>query len=216
MLIRSIGAGAVLLSLPLLSFAQTTEPETPRFYVGVSAYTNWYQRASRGIDDSKWPPLQLTLGYQLRPRLAVQVSAAYTDSPGSYAGTVSDFRGFPLGQYSNEYRNTSLSITALGRYTLTRTPSRRFQIDALGGFTLDRDTYSGKGYGPDYTTPGETVPFERSSQTNHYALSVGPSFRYRLLSGLEAVGEGTVNMDLRAPRVVTTSGAIGLRYRFGR
>ncbi|GAB3230832.1 hypothetical protein GCM10027346_16800 [Hymenobacter seoulensis] len=214
MFIRSIGISAALLSLPLLGVAQTTEPETPRFYVGVSAYTNWYQRASRGLDNGKWPPLQLTLGYQLRPRLGVQVSTAYNSSTFSYEGVVNDFTGSPV-EYSSKRRNTSLNVSVLGRYTLTRDLSRRFQIDALGGFTLDRDTYHLKGYGLDNNRPGETVAFERNRQANHYGLSIGPSVRYRLFSGLEAVGEGTLNLGLQSPNALTTSGSIGLRYRFG-
>lgn len=215
MLTRSISICAALLSSPLLSLAQTPEPAVPRYYVGLSAFTNFSQRLSRSIDNSQWPPLQVTLGYQLRPRWAVQLSAGYSDSPGSYKGTLTDINGNPVGGYANDYRNTALTITALGRYTLTRNLNHRFQLDALGGLTWDHETYKGNGYTAEPTT-GQPVPFERSSQTNHYALSVGPSFRYRLFSRLEAVGEGTVNMDLRSPRVVTTSGAVGLRYRFGR
>ncbi|WP_045690583.1 hypothetical protein [Hymenobacter sp. AT01-02] len=67
MLTRSIGICAALLGLPLLSLAQTTDPEIPRYYIGVSAFTNFSQRLSRSIDSSTVPPLQLTLGYQLNP-----------------------------------------------------------------------------------------------------------------------------------------------------
>jgi hypothetical protein len=216
MLVRSIAVGVALLSTPLLSLAQTTEPETPRYYIGVSAFTNFSQRLSRELDKSTVPPLQLTLGYQLNPRWAVQISGAYSHSPGhSSVETSMDVDLNPIESYHNDYRNTALTITALGRYTLTRVLNHRFQLDALGGVTLDYETHQGKGFSSDFIS-GERIPFDRQSHTIHKALSVGPSFRYRLFSGLEAVGEGTVNMDLRAPRVVTTSGAIGLRYRFGR
>lgn len=216
MLSRSVGIGAALLITPLLSLAQTTTPEVPRYYVGLSAFTSSNQRLSRENDASKWPPLQLTLGYQLRPRLAVQISAAYSSSPGSSTNNLLDIYGGSAGTYRIDYRNTALSITALGRYTLTRTLSRRFQLDALGGFTLDRATYQGEGFYPALGNPAESIPFRRASDVNQYSLSVGPSLRYRLVGGLEAVAEGTVNMDLRSPRMVTTSGAAGLRYRFGR
>jgi hypothetical protein len=215
MLIRSIGVGAALLSTPLFSLAQTTEPEIPRYYIGVSAFTNFSQRLSRELDKSTVPPLQLTLGYQLTPRWAVQVGAAYSTSPGSYSVHPMDANGNLIaGYYSNKYRNTSLALTALGRYTLTRDLNKRFQLDGIGGFSLDYETYTGRGYYYD-VNQGASVAFDRSSKTYHKALSLGPSFRYRLFSDLEAFGEGTVNMDLRSPRVVTTSGAVGLRYRFG-
>ncbi|GAB3301983.1 outer membrane beta-barrel protein [Hymenobacter tenuis] len=215
MFIRSIGIGTAFLSLPLLGVAQATEPPTPRFYVGVSAYTNWYQRASRGLDNSKWPPVQLTLGYQLRPRLGVQVSTSYTSSTHSYVGMLSELSYAPGAEYASDRRNTSLNISVLGRYTLTRDLSHRFQVDALGGFTLDHNTYHQKGYVPNFNRPGETAFFERNGQANHFGLSLGPSVRYRLFSGLEAVGEGTLNLGLQSPNVLTTSGSIGLRYRFG-
>jgi len=215
MLTRSIGICATLLSMPLLSLAQSTEVVVPRYYIGLSASTNSYQRRSRELDNSTVPPLQLTLGYQLRPRWAVQVSASYSHSPGFVKSALYDINENYVGEYSNAYRNTALTVTALGRYTLTRDLSHRFQLDALGGFTLDHATHQQEGYLPDAVT-GEQRSFAGSSKTDNTALSVGPSFRYRLFSGLEAVGEGTVNMDLRALRVVTTSGAIGLRYRFGR
>ncbi|TGD77948.1 outer membrane beta-barrel protein [Hymenobacter wooponensis] len=215
MLVRSIAVGVALLSAPLFSLAQTTEPETPRYYIGVSAFTNFSQRLSRELDKSTVPPLQLTLGYQLNPRWAVQLGAAYSSSPGSYSVNPRDANGNVVaGYYSNNYRNTALTLTALGRYTVTRNLNNRFQLDGIGGFTLDYETYKGRGYYYD-VSQGASVAFDRSSKTYHKALSVGPSFRYRLFSGLEAVGEGTVNMDLRSPRVVTTSGAVGLRYRFG-
>jgi hypothetical protein len=216
MLIRSVAVCAALLSMPLLSIAQSSEPEVPRYYIGVSAFTNFSQRLSRKLDNSIVPPLQLTLGYQIRPRWAVQLSAAYSNSPGhSSVETAMDVDLNPIESYHNDYRNTALTFTALGRYTLTRTLSHRFQLDALGGVTMDYETYQGKGFSSDFIS-GERVSFDRQSHTNHKGLSVGPSFRYRLFSGLEAVGEGTVNVDLRALRNVTTSGAIGLRYRFGR
>ncbi len=146
----------------------------------------------------------------------MQLGAAYSSSPGSYSTTLRDANGnLVAGHYANKYRNTALSITALGRYTVTRNLNNRFQLDGLGGFTLDYETYTGKGYYYD-VSQGASVAFDRDSQTYHKALSVGPSFRYRLVSGLEAIAEGTVNVDLRALRNVTTSGAIGLRYRFGR
>ncbi|SET13346.1 outer membrane beta-barrel protein [Hymenobacter actinosclerus] len=216
MLIRTAGICAAALLMPLLGSAQSSEPAGSRYYIGLAAYTNWYQRLSREQDGSRWPPLALTLGYQLRPRWAVQLSAAYSSSPGSYAGVARNPDGSPIGNYRNHYRNSALSMTALGRYTITRTLSNRLQLDALGGFSVDRQAYQAKGYNPDYLTPAQTTPFDLSSHNYNYALSVGPSLRYRISSGLEAVGEGTVNMDLRAPRMITTSASLGLRYRFGR
>jgi hypothetical protein len=148
----------------------------------------------------------------------MQVSAAYNNSPSSSEGVLLDIYGNPHGNYRTDFRSTALSVAALGRYTLTRTRTHRFQVDVIGGFALDQETYESKGYFPDPTTPGVSVPFERNFHASSFALVVGPSLRCRIISGLEAVGEGTLNTGLRYtyPRRVSTSGAVGLRYRFGR
>ncbi|MDQ2794220.1 MAG: hypothetical protein M3Y12_09455, partial [Bacteroidota bacterium] len=57
----------------------------PRFFVGLAAYSSYYQPLgglSLANRSSVRVPLQLVAGYQLRPRLAVQVGVAYSGTTG--------------------------------------------------------------------------------------------------------------------------------------
>lgn len=216
MLVRHVAFCGLLLTAPLAGLAQSTDSEPPRFYVGLSAYKSFYQNQSRRIGDSSLPPVQATLGYQLNPRLAVQAGVAYNASKGSSSRSFIDEYGNIRGDFNAKYRNSTLSISALGRYTLTRTLSHRFQVDGLGGFTLERQTFDGSGTYPDNTQPSGIGGYDLNSQRNTYLLTVGPSIRYRVTHKVELVGEGTVNVEMRALRNITTSGSLGVRYRFGR
>ncbi|WP_167855062.1 outer membrane beta-barrel protein [Hymenobacter wooponensis] len=213
---RQVAFCGLLLTVPLVGLAQTAEPVPSRFYVGLSAYTSAYQRGSRQFGGNTLPPVQATLGYQLHPRLALQAGVAYNVGKGSVSGLSHDFNGNIIGDYRSVYRNATLSISALSRYTLTRTLSHRFQVDALGGFTLEHQTFQNSGYYTDTTQPNGANTYDLSSRRNTYLLTVGPSLRYRVSPKVELVGEGTINVEMRAPRNITTSGALGVRYRFGR
>jgi len=70
---------SLLATAPLFSCAQAAaEAASPRYQVGLTAYSSAYQplggSAYRGIH----VPVQVVAGYQLRPRLAVQLGVAYS------------------------------------------------------------------------------------------------------------------------------------------
>lgn len=82
-------------------------------------------------------PVQVVAGYQLRPRLAVQLGVAYSRIDSSYFGISRyyPYQVLPRGVYfdysfQGYERNTSLAL--LARYTLTRRLGHRLQVDALG------------------------------------------------------------------------------------
>ncbi|WP_022826324.1 hypothetical protein [Hymenobacter norwichensis] len=208
------------MSTPLLSYAQSAAasadgPPAYRFYVGVGAYTSKHEHWGSRDGLPSTHPLQLTLGYQLRPRLALQVSGVSAITKGSTAGFVPQANGTLL-PYSRKYANRSTSLSALGRYTLTRTPAHRLQVDGLGGFTVHHYSFDGTGSYPDSNAPGGFSGYEQQSRTTDLLLTGGVSVRYRLSTHLEAVADGTVSTSLRALRDVTPAGALGLRYNFGR
>ena len=136
MLVSCRALGGLFLALPLLGHAQATAPEpapAPRFYVGLAAYSSDYQSiGSRRPGVTGFAvPLQLTAGYQLRPRLAVQVGLAYSGSSYAYRG---DGYFYNLNSPSNRgiYYNYSgksniraASASVLARYTLTRKAGHR-------------------------------------------------------------------------------------------
>jgi hypothetical protein len=188
--------------------------------VGLGLYTSEYQPISftRDFYGHRLLPLQLTLGYQLRPRLAVQASVAYSGSESGYSKFPSTPQ--PLPGLGDDFVVTSarhnLSVAVLGRYTLTRQAARRLQVDALAGATLAKQyfikpeySYPANGGGPYYIT-GYT-----HSQVTGVLLTAGAALRYRLVLGLDAAFESTANVDLRGNfSGLSSSLALGLRYSF--
>ncbi|MET4076297.1 outer membrane beta-barrel protein [Hymenobacter sp. UYCo722] len=229
----SVALGGLLLGAAFPALAQTAAdaPTTPRFYVGLGAYSSYYNQLgglSRGYNSPVRLPVQLVAGYQLRPRLAVQVGVAYSGATANLSAVglaynpANPNRGTFFEYYgTSTQRNTSLS--ALGRYTLTRNPAHRVQFDALGGFTLehasgfDRGTYSDSLGG----TRNVTNYSYRASR-NTLLLTAGIGTRFRLSRHVELTYDFTLNKALTNYgstgqfQGLTSSSALGLRYRFGR
>ena len=228
----SLALGGMLLIAALPARAQTAAetPPAPRFYIGLGAYSSYYQLlgGQSGYDTPVRLPVQLTAGYQLRPRLAVQVGVAYSGATANFSGVglaynpANPTKGTFFEYYgASTQRNTSLA--ALARYTLTRNPAHRVQFDALGGFTLehgsgfDRGTYSDSLGG----TRNVTSYAYRASR-NTLLLTAGIGTRFRLSRHFELTYDLTLSKALTndSPtgqfQGLTSSSALGLRYRFGR
>jgi hypothetical protein len=218
-------AVGLLLSLPLASSAQSVAPtSTPRYYVGLAAYSSKYQYVGGNSFRELRVPVQVTAGYQLKPRLAVQVGVAYSQSTFDYNKQPSAY--YPPGSFiiADKYygkaiwRHTSVSV--LGRYALLPQPTHRLQADLLGGVTLEKERHS---VGYQYTAIDSTNAVCSSSQTTGgytYAIwlfTAGLSTHYRVNQHLEAVLDATLNARLTSlASTPSLSGALGLRYRFGR
>ena len=217
----------LLLTAPFQSFAQTTADSPPhRFYVGLGAYHSNYQNlGSWRQGDTGFPvPVQLTAGYQLRPRLALELSAAYSGRTNTYGydGYYQNGNDPTLSyyQYSGTYTERVTTVSALARYTLTRKPARRLQVDALGGFTLVHGNDYARGFeANDFSGTFRSVPFARRATYNALLLTAGLGLRYRLTPRFELNFDLTTNRNLTHPdryRGFTGSAALGLRYRFGK
>lgn len=208
-----------LLGLPFSTLAQSTAAPAPRFYGGVGLYSSNYNVLGGHYGDGNTVPVQAMLGYQLRPRLAVQASFAYSTYSGARAGSALDFYSGMYYPYASEYRNQFTTISVLGRYTLTRQPThRRFQFDALAGFTREHYSYDGNGsyfYSASPGQPATAASYDGHSSNSVYLLSIGADARCRLSQHFELVYEELINADLDAPRYPHFSAALGLRYRFG-
>ncbi|MDQ2772754.1 MAG: hypothetical protein M3Y54_19900 [Bacteroidota bacterium] len=205
-------------------------PATPRYYVGLNAYTNFYQplvQPAPGLGSLPVPvQVQLVAGYQLRPRLAVQVGLAGGSSRNPYS--YPRYPDFPSSTtaYSHEAGSSTwrgLSASVLARYTLTRQLNHRFQADVLGGFTLVTDALRTRGTRTD-SLGGSLVAqsYDRRSSGQLLQLTLGSSLRYRVLPGLDLNFDLTLNRALTGSRPtpgyfggLTTAAALGLRYRFG-
>ena len=220
------GSGLLLFS-PLLSRGQSpAEPAAaPRFYVGLAAYHSNYQNLGswRQSDTGFRVPVQLTAGYQLRPRLALELGAAYSGRSGAYAFDryLNQGTGGPVWYYlySNTFTDRITTVSALARYTLTRQPAHRLQVDALGGLTLVHGNSYSRGFeASDFSGTFESVPFDRRSTHNDFLLTAGLGLRYRLAPRFELDFDLTTNRNLNNQRVYsgfTGSAALGVRYRFG-
>lgn len=217
---------SLLAALPLLGAAQSSAPY-PRYYAGIALYASGYQplRASYlGLQ----LPAQATVGYQLRPRLALQASVAYSSNSRSYFGVNKYYTGSaaaasPYAYYefsgSDNQRTTQLDL--LARYTLTRQAAHRFQVDLLGGFSLLRRRFLSNSSRTDIDSTQTTkLTTVGASDEAYYDLLVtaGVGGRYRFGQHLEATLDVTFNQrlthDTRFGRFGEAA-ALGLRYRFG-
>ncbi|MBO2008138.1 outer membrane beta-barrel protein [Hymenobacter negativus] len=223
-----IALSGLLLQVSLPGQAQTAPAPAPRFFVGLAAYRSYYQPLESRPGVSGFAvPLQLTAGYQLRPRLAVQVGLAYSGSSYAYEGEGYFYNlNRPQGTY---YRYTgksnirTASASVLARYTLTRKPEHRLQFDALGGFTLEYRR------GADHGTYIDSVggsrnenPYDNRGTDNALLLTAGLGTRYRLTPRFDLSLDLLLNRSLTSPIYfnyqggLTGSAALGLRYRFGK
>jgi hypothetical protein len=215
----------LLLGCTIPSVAQDVAPAPYRFYIGLTAYSSSFQPL--GGNNYKpssqiTVPVQVVAGYQLRPRWAVQVGAAYTGfhQEYSYLGRYTEAAGANAYDFSYNGRYTirKLSVALLGRYTLTRTPTHRFQVDALGGFTYehgserDAGTFASNQGGPLLTTDYSSVV-----RQNKLLAGLGPGLRFRAANRLDITLDVVFSSPLYSAGNfdLTSATALGLRYRFG-
>lgn len=216
---------ALLLSWPLAGEAQQAPTPAYRYYGGLGIYNSNNQYISGNSVSDLSVPVQVTLGQQLRPRLAVQASVAYSQYTLQYSKFNSTNEITPTYHTANTYvgqsvsRSTTLSL--LARYTLTRRTTHRLQVDVLGGATLEKHR-STSAYQHTFTATDSTgTRTTNSFNQQGYAYSLwlltgGLSARYRLSPHLEAVADATLNARLAGlGDPPTVAGALGLRYRFG-
>ncbi|WP_046245043.1 outer membrane beta-barrel protein [Hymenobacter terrenus] len=218
----------LLLGAPLASIAQTPDPAPlPRFYIGLAAYNSYYQQLGKNAyrGSGSRVPVQLTAGYQWRPRLAVQLGVAYSGVSSehllaryNYSSTGAQPTYYQIDGKATE-RNTSFSL--LGRYTLTRKLNHRLQFDLLGGFTLEHRIYRTRGIAIDSAQNNQVnTPYDYRTSFNTALVTAGPSVRYRFGEHFELQYDLTFNTRLNSGNYyhegITTSNSLGLRYRFGR
>jgi hypothetical protein len=227
MLIPRLILGSLLLGSSLTSYAQATESAiASKFYVGLSVYSGPYQNLGRTNtrDNRLSVPVQATLGYQLRPRLSVQLGLTYSGYryKSEYDYDYTDTNNYRVNRNSNStVAVRTVNTSLLMRYTLTRQPAHRFQVDLAGGLMLihqrvhltSTDFYSYIDYPQ---APTSTVENDDSYTYNELNINLGPSFRYRFGQRLEAVGDILFNVPVTGNyRRLDSSIALGLRYRFG-
>lgn len=219
---RHLVVTGLLLGCSLPGFAQNMASPAPRFYGGLSAYSSTFQPLG-GSGGHTTVPFQATLGYQLRPRWAVQLGAAYSGYRQSYAylgryaepGGINDYNF----SYTGSYTVRLLSVALLGRYTLTRTPAHRLQVDALGGFTYEHSSVRDAGlYSSDQSGATLTNDYGSVVRQNNLLVGLGPGLRFRAANRLEIMLDVVLSAPLASDQSsgIVSATALGLRYRFGR
>jgi hypothetical protein len=218
--------GGILLSSAATAQAQSTAPEsTPHFYGGLGVYSSSHQNLSSWGNGARIP-VQALVGYQWRPRLAVQLGLAYSGNRSQYAYDYFYSPNYPSpsGARTNVagiYTERSTTTSLLARYTLTRQLQHRFQADILGGVKFEYSRYRDVGTSTSYDQTSTVIavtPYEYPNTYNSTLLSLGVSLRYRVVSRLEAVYDLTFDQPIsrnsaysRRPEATM---ALGLRYHF--
>ena len=221
--------GLCLLGAARPARAQNTDVAPgPKFFVGLGAYSGYYQKLGGQFQGTTgFPiPLQLTAGYQVRPRVALRLGVAYSGSSSSYSseGYLYSNPGTPPTYFQYQQRSTrrNTSVALLARYTLTRNLAHRMQFDALAGFGFEHGSGYVRGTRADSLTGRlQTTPYTYHGTQNAFVLTFGGAARYRLTPRFEltfdVTASHTVPITSPANRIqgLTTSTALGLRYRFG-
>lgn len=221
---------SLLLAAPFAALAQRPTLPLPRLYVGLAAYTSAFQPIGNSAQMGFSVPVQATLGYQLRPRLAVQAEVSYQGQrygyyyagPAGATVTNGQLRLGPIRQTTANSERRAVAASLLARYTLTRQPLRRLQLDLLGGLSLEH--YHAVTHG--VTTDSVATPvstFDYDNIDTSLLLSGGAGGRYRLGPRLEATGTVLVGVPLTGYGGLRNfefrfkpSFALGLRYSLGR
>lgn len=97
------------------------------------AYVMRYDQRSRGVET--FGPLLLSVGYQLRPRWRAEIGASYWRSQHNSSVTFISTDG-RLIEYSYDSKQWDAAVPVRARYTLTRQPARRLQVEAVGGVVV--------------------------------------------------------------------------------
>jgi hypothetical protein len=202
---------------------------TPKaYYVGVQAGSSRYEMFYRNPTVTPTvfviSPWQLTAGYCLTPRLAVQLSFTHSrttyDSPGAILV-------LPNGQlalfniYHEEDAQTALPIVL--RWALSK-PVARLQADAILGLTWAHHFYQATSY--DQLDGKITREYAYGNQGSLGYLTAGIGGRYAISQHFEATGDIAWNRTMNDESSsihrqvsgnslgLTRSMSIGVRYRF--
>jgi len=214
-------------------WAQTDTPSSfPRWYVGLQYGRQEYLLApliASGLSNpepgrTNARRLQLTLGYQIKPRFAVQVGVAPVKDSFSYGGSGTNNAGQPVSEQGVS-SNTSLALPILVRYTLVPKPWKNLQLDVLAGTVL-----FGSDGTTDFTRTENGVVTTQSRnviKVRNAFIAAGPSARYEFGRHLAGFADWLFYKNLRYteptnPGIdpgnkagITNSLNIGVRYRFG-
>lgn len=227
--LKATGCLLLLGGLPLAGLAQAAPPTllAHRLYLGGGALVGNYQLAAKN-ESSMLAPM-LSGGLRLSPRWALEASLLINRNGfnethyGSYFDTARSSLSDKAAVFRSVYQQRTQALSLLARYTLTRQPARRLQLDAVAGVALAHtDTY---GYNStlDQAT-GATIFDAYYARYNVVGgcLQLGAGVRYRLAQRVELASEYLGNFAVAGSKVPATFDrlsrtlSLSARYYFGR
>lgn len=95
-------------------------------------------------------------------------------------------------------------MALLGRYTLTRTPAHRFQVDALGSFTYEHGSMRDAGqFTSNQGGPLLTSDYGSVVRQNTLLVGLGPGLRLRATRRLAVMLDVVLSVPCIAPEIST-------------
>lgn len=212
---------------PLGVLAQESEPVVfPRWYVGLQYGRQDFLLALKNSAESARTNTrrpQVTVGYQIKPRLAVQLGMAPVTQSFTFGGSGTNPAGQPVSEIGSS-KGRSLAIPVLARYTLAAKPWKNLRIDASAGGVL---FWSHSQTEFTRTDNGVvTSRYETTTDIMNAFMALGPSARYEFGRHVDVLADWLFYKNLRrgtATQVggtgnslgITNSLSLGVRYRFG-
>lgn len=190
-----------------------------RFYGGVGGFVGKYRipYANGTLLHYIAAPV-LTVGYQITPRLAIQISGANYNDSHHYEGEAYDrVAQKVIGMAYSEYERGATAVPVLFRYTLSKKSTHRVQFDALAGISFLRTNYR------DALAVVDSIgtilsQSQQAESMNQNVLTLGLGVKIRLIRHLDFVGDVEANRTLSNKGYLThhlqVSCLAGLRYRF--
>lgn len=220
MLPQRLFFAGLLATAPFLGMAQSAAPAVavPRFFVGLEGSFGGYPvpKYDTGSNVASVVP---TVGLQVRPRLAVQLSAAYDQDHSDNTFSYPDNPANPGLYVARTNWRSTLVVPVLARYTLTRQLKHRFQADLLGGVSIVHYAVRSTVFNMlNYSVVEST--YEETNRATAGCLTLGAGARYAVWPRLELTAEAVLNRQVTSPMrtgyFAHPNLTAGLRYRFGR
>jgi hypothetical protein len=223
--------GTLLLHAPTVR-AQTAQTSPfPRWYVGLQygrqdyhlifSATTTSNQVEPGRTNSRRP--QLTAGYQVSPRLGLQLGLAPLWESFTFGSSGTNDAGEPVLEKGLS-KGRSLAVPVLARYALAPNLWKHLQLEMLAGPVL----FFSEGKS-DFTRTENGVVTRHSvvtTQVRNAFLTAGPSARYevgRHLAGfadwlfyknLQSSSSSITGSNLGNKTGITTGVNLGIQYRF--
>ncbi|MCA8832166.1 outer membrane beta-barrel protein [Hymenobacter pini] len=204
------GLGLSLLCGPV--FAQQPSATNP-WSIGLRAAVQRYAvtYSFTGQNELTILPVEVVAGYQLTPRLGLQTGLAYRKSSGQ-----DQLLSNPDGTVeTNSPGFKSFSVPLLARYSLSRQPGNRLQLQVIGGATV---LHSSRTVTQRLVSTGQT--YSRPDKLTQTQLSVGAGLTKRLSPHWSGAAEMLLNRPTRghinqSSWLAYYSVGLGFNYHFG-